>query len=215
MIMSFLPDAHVFLEFAGAAIILTLIPGPDMALFVGRAISQGKAAGLACIAGCTTGIIIQVFAVSVGLSALIIASPTAFFILKVAGSVYLLWLALQALLNRSNFFVDGKKQKKLSVKRNYLTGLAINLLNPKVLLFNLTFLPQFVDALDPHAPEKIFFLGASFIPISLPFTVSMVLAADKFARAIKENPHFVRILDFLMAGIFTAFAVRLLVTEVK
>jgi len=70
-------------------------------------------------------------------------------------------------------------------------------------------------AAEGHAPGKIFFLGAFFIPISLPFTVSMVLAADKFARTLKENPHFVRILDFLMAGIFTAFAVRLLVTEVK
>lgn len=213
--MSFLPDGHVFIEFAGAAIILTLIPGPDMALFVGRAISQGKAAGLACIAGCTTGIIIQVVAVSIGLSALIIASPMAFFILKVAGSIYLLWLASQALRNRSHFFLEKSHQKKQSMKLNYLTGLGINLLNPKVLLFNMTFLPQFVNASDPHAAQKIFFLGASFVPISLPFTVSMVLAADGFANTIKKNPHFVRILDFFMAGIFIAFALRLLVTEGK
>lgn len=210
--MSFLPDGHVFLEFAGAAIILTLIPGPDMALFVGRAISQGKAAGLACIAGCITGIIIQVVAVSIGLSALIIASPTAFFILKVAGSMYLLWLALQALRNHSNFFLEKGNQKKQSMRLNYLTGLGINLLNPKVLLFNMTFLPQFVDSSDPYAAQKIFFLGVSFIPISLPFTVSMVLAADGFAKTIKKNPHFVRLLEFLMAGIFIAFAMRLLIT---
>lgn len=213
--MSFLPDGRVFLEFAGAAIILTLIPGPDMALFVGRAISQGKLAGLACICGCITGIIIQVFAVSIGLSALIIASPKAFFVLKLAGSFYLLWLAFQALCNRSNFFLVRNRSKKFSFKRNYLTGLGINLLNPKVLLFNITFLPQFVDAADPYAPQKIFILGLSFIPISLPFTVSMVLAANRFAKMIKHNPLFVRLLDFLMAGIFTAFAVRLLIGEVK
>lgn len=213
--MAFLPDGHVFLEFAGAAIILTLIPGPDMALFVGRAISQGKSAGLACISGCITGIVIQVSAVSIGLSALIIASPVSFFILKVAGSLYLLWLAFQALCHRSNFLLERDKQKKSSFKRNYLAGLGINLLNPKVLLFNITFLPQFVNAADPYAGQKIFVLGLSFIPISLPLTVSMVMAADRFAKVIKENPLFVRLLDFLMAGIFTAFAVRLLVSEVK
>lgn len=213
--MSFLPDGRVFLEFASAAIILTLIPGPDMALFVGRAISQGKWAGLSCIFGCITGIVIQVSAVSIGLSALIIASPIAFFILKVAGSLYLLWLAFQALCNRSNFFLERNKQKKSGFKRNYLAGLGINLLNPKVLLFNITFLPQFVDAGEPYAPQKILILGLSFIPISLPLTVSMVMAADRFAKAIKENPLLVRLLDFLMAGIFTAFAVRLLMSKVK
>ncbi|WP_297322606.1 LysE family translocator [uncultured Bartonella sp.] len=213
--MSFLPDGRVFLEFASAAIILTLIPGPDMALFVGRAISQGKGAGLACIFGCITGIVIQVSAVSIGLSALIIASPIAFFILKVAGSLYLLWLAFQALCNRSNFFLERNKQKKSGFKRNYLAGLGINLLNPKVLLFNITFLPQFVDAGEPYALQKILILGLSFIPMSLPFTVSMVMAADRFAKAIKKNPLLVRLLDFLMAGIFTAFAVRLLMSKVK
>lgn len=213
--MSFLPDWHVFVQFAGAAIILTLIPGPDMALFVGRSIAQGRMAGFACILGCSTGIMIQVVAVAIGLSALIVASPTAFFLLKIMGAVYLLWLAFQAIRKGSSFALDNQKQARQSFKRNYLTGLGINLLNPKVILFNMTFLPQFVQAADPSAPEKILFLGLAFIPISLPFTVTMVLAADRFANLLKQNPLYVRILDWLMAGIFTAFAIRLLATQAK
>lgn len=210
--MAFLPNWHVFMQFASATIILTLIPGPDMALFVGRSISQGKVAGLSCISGCITGIAIQVIGVSIGLSALIITSPFLFFLLKVLGTLYLLWLALQAIRNQSNFSLEQKKETRLSFKRNYLSGLCINLLNPKVLLFNITFLPQFVDAVDPYAPQKILILGLSFIPISLPITVSMVLAADKFASLLKKNPRYVRMLDFMIAGVFIASALRLLVT---
>lgn len=213
--VSWLPDWHIFLQFAGAAIILTLIPGPDMALFVGRSIAQGKKAGFSCVLGCINGIIIQVIAVSIGLSALIVASPMAFLLLKILGAVYLLWLAFQAIRNKSSFSLNQDRQARQSFRKNYLTGLCINLLNPKVLLFNITFLPQFVNAADPYASGKVLFLGLSFIPISLPFTITMVLAADKFAKFLKKNPRYVRCLDFLMAGIFTAFALRLLATQAK
>lgn len=213
--MIFLPDWHVFLQFAGAAIILILIPGPDMALIIGRAISQGKMAGAACVLGCYTSIFIQVISVAIGLSALIIASPTGFFILKASGAIYLLWLAFQALRHGSKFSIDMGGKQKQSLRRNYLAGFWMDLLNPKVLLFNMTFLPQFVQASDPAAAQKLLFLGLAFIPISLPFTFLMLFAADKLAAILKQNPIYTRVLDWVMAGIFIAFAVRLIATQAK
>ncbi|EJF90989.1 LysE family translocator [Bartonella tamiae] len=213
--MTFLPDWLTFIQFAGAVIILTLIPGPDMVLFVSRSIAQGKAAGFACIFGCSTGIIIQVIAVSIGLSALIIASPTAFLVLKISGALYLLWLAIKTIRHKSGFTLHQTQKAPLSFKRNFLTALGINLLNPKVLLFNMTFLPQFVHATDPYAGAKILFLGLSFIPIGFPINAVMVFAAHQFASLLKKNPLYVRILDWVSAGIFTAFALRLLATQTK
>jgi threonine/homoserine/homoserine lactone efflux protein len=94
--------------------------------------------------------------------------------------------------------------------RNWATGIGINLLNPKIILFFMTFLPQFVSAHDPHAPGKLFFLGFLFIALSVPITVPMVLAADGFASLLKKSPRVTRITDYLFAGVFSAFALKIL-----
>lgn len=213
--MTFLPEWSIFLKFALYSIILALIPGPDLTLFISRSILHGAKAGFACLLGAYSGIFIHVIAVSIGLSALIIASPTAFFILKWLGAAYLVWLAVQLFLNRSTFKLDMDKGKTISFKKNYLTGLMSNLLNPKVILFNMTFLPQFVSVSDPHAAGKLVFLGLSFIPVSVPFMVAAIIAADRVAKALKENPHFIRGLNWLMGVMFMGFALKLLSTHAK
>jgi len=211
--MSFLPESFTLLQFIGAVVVISLIPGPDMTLFVGRAIMQGRGAGLACVMGTSSGIVLHVIGVVLGLSALILAAPHVFFMLKVAGAAYLLWLAGQALRRRSTFSLEGERGKKLRLWQNYFAGLATNLLNPKIILFNMTFLPQFVSHSDPDASNKLLFLGLSFIPISLFLTVPMILAADRFAQALKAKPQIIRSLDWLMAGLFATFAMRLILAE--
>src|SRR5690606_2698186 len=136
-----IPDPSIVLQFAAAVFVVAITPGPDMTLFVGRALSQGRAAGLACMTGAMTGIMIHTLLVSLGLSALIVASPQAFFVLKVAGAGYLIWLAVQAIRRGSAFSPDARPQKPGSFFRNWATGLTINLLNPKIVLFFMTFLP--------------------------------------------------------------------------
>jgi len=211
--MIFLPDGFILLQFISAVVVISLIPGPDMTLFVGRAIVQGRAAGLACVMGTSSGIIIHVMAVVLGLSALIVAAPQLFFMLKVVGAVYLLWLAWQTLRHKSYPYVGGEKTRQQHFWQNYLSGLTTNLLNPKIILFNMTFLPQFVSGSDPHAASKLLFLGLSFIPISLIFTIPMILAADHFARFLKEKPQIMRLVDWVLACLFITFAVRLLFDE--
>ena len=213
--MSFLPDFSTILQFAVAVIIIAITPGPDMTLFVGRALSEGRKSGFACMAGALTGCMIHTTLVAFGLSALIIASPQAFLALKIGGAGYLVWLALQAVMKGSAFSPDTRPRASRSMLQNWATGIGINLLNPKIILFFMTFLPQFVSANDPNAPGKLFFLGFLFILISLPITSSMVVAADRFAGLLRKSPRVTRIVDWLFAGIFSAFALKILTAQAR
>jgi threonine/homoserine/homoserine lactone efflux protein len=210
--MTFIPDLSTILQFALATIVITLTPGPDMTLFVGRALSSGRAAGFACFFGATAGILVHTSLVALGLSALIVAAPAAFFALKIAGAGYLLWLAFNALRHGSAFSPSSAKGPERTLFKHWATGLGINLLNPKIVIF---FLPQFVSAGDPGASGKLFFLGLLFIAIAIPMTIPMIVAADSFAGLLKKSPKVTRIIDYLFAGIFSAFAVKILLTNAK
>lgn len=214
--MEFLPTTATLVQFAVATFIIAITPGPDMTLFVGRALSEGRAAGFACMLGAMTGIVVHTALVALGLSALIVASPQAFLALKLVGALYLVWLAWQAIRHGSAFSPGtGEKRARRSFFANWATGLGINLLNPKIILFFMTFLPQFVSASDPDAPAKLFFLGALFIPLSLPITVPMVIAADSFSALLKRSPRVTRVIDYVFAGVFSAFALRILMTQTR
>lgn len=213
--MSFVPDLSVFLQFAVATFIIAITPGPDMTLFVGRALSEGRAAGFACMLGAMTGVLVHTTMVALGLSALIVASPQAFLVLKLFGAGYLVWLAWQAIRHGSAFSPEKQAGKSRSLWQNWATGLGINLMNPKVILFFMTFLPQFVSASDPHAPGKLFFLGLLFIPLSLPVTAPMVIAADGFSKLLRKTPTVTRVIDYLFAGVFTAFAIKILTAQAR
>ncbi|WP_208442051.1 LysE family translocator [Bartonella raoultii] len=211
--MAFFPEWPILIQFSIASLILALIPGPDMMLSIGRTITQNKKAGIMCALGSATGFAIQVTGVALGLSALIFASPRAFVFLKFAGAFYLLWFAIQTLRKHSTFSIEQTPSQYKSSKRNYLAGIGINLLNPKVILFNVTFLPQFINANDPMATQKLFILGLSYIPISLPITISTVFIAHKLFQSLKQNTLYMRFFNWLIAGTFTSFAIHLLITE--
>lgn len=213
--MQYIPDATIFVQFAIATFVIAITPGPDMTLFVGRALSNGRGAGLACMFGAMTGILIHTAMVALGLSALIVASPEAFLVLKVFGAGYLLWLAYQAIRHGSAFSPESAAGRQRTLFENWATGLGINLLNPKIILFFMTFLPQFVAASDPHAPGKLFVLGLLFIPLSLPVTIPMVLAADGFSKMLHKTPTVTRMLDYLFAGVFSAFAIKILTAQAR
>jgi threonine/homoserine/homoserine lactone efflux protein len=213
--MQFIPDYAILAQYAVAVMIIAITPGPDMTLFVGRALSEGRAAGLACMFGALTGCLIHTTLVVVGLSALIVASPQAFLVLKVVGAGYLVWLAYQAIRHGSAFNPESRKGAGHSLFQNWATGVGINLLNPKIILFFMTFLPQFVAVDDPHASSKLFFLGFMFVAVSTPITIPMVLAADKFAGLLRKSARVTRVVDYLFAGVFSAFAIKILTAQAK
>lgn len=213
--MSFVPDFTTIAQFAVATFVIAITPGPDMTLFVGRALAQGRAAGFACMFGAMTGILVHTVLVAVGLSALIVASPAAFLALKVFGAGYLVWLAWQAIRHGSAFSPEARADGGRSLVKNWATGLGINLMNPKIILFFMTFLPQFVSSDDPDASAKLLFLGVLFIPLALPITVPMVIAADGFAKLLRKSPKVTRVVDYLFAGVFSAFALKILTAQAR
>jgi threonine/homoserine/homoserine lactone efflux protein len=213
--MSFVPDLSVLIQFSIATIILAITPGPDMTLFVSRTLNQGRVAGFASMAGALCGTLVHTTLVVVGISALIVASPTAFFVLKIFGAGYLVFLAWQALTKGSAFSPEQKGGPQVSLFRAWAAGLGVNLLNPKIILFFMTFLSQFVSAHDPHAPGKLFFLGFMFVVLSIPVTAPMVFAAEKFSAAMKASPKITRVVDYMLAGVFSAFALKILTAQAK
>ncbi len=213
--MNFLPDINILLAFSLAALVLAITPGPDMTLFIGRTLNSGRTAGVLSLIGASIGGLVHTLAAVVGLSALLAASPAAFWVLKLVGAVYLLWLAWSAIRSQSVIdFSAAPRSHRASPLRTVLTGIAVNVLNPKVVIFFLTFLPQFVSADDPNAPAIMLFLGLWFVVFTFPMLVGLIFAADKFASALMRKPKIARAIDWLFATIFAAFAVRILLTEV-
>ena len=203
-------DAASLVPFSLAVVVIALTPGPDMTFFLGRALTRGRAAGLAALAGATTGVLIHTILVAVGLSALIVAAPRLFLALKIGGALYLIWLAVQAIRHGSALSLPAGSGRPERLVATWATGVGINLLNPKVALFFMTFLPQFVVAGDPDATARLLTLGAVFVVICTAICLPMVLAAERFSTAMRANPRIARAIDWLCASIFTAFAARLL-----
>jgi threonine/homoserine/homoserine lactone efflux protein len=209
--MDFVPSLPVLAAYVAAVLVLTFTPGPDMTLFLGKALRQGRREGMASMFGAMTGSAIHTMLVALGLSALIAASATAFFVLKVVGALYLLWLAVDAVRNGSALNVDTSAVvQRESALAAWAKGLAVNLSNPKVIMFFVTFLPQFVSAGDPHATGKLIFLGLGTVVISAPICALMVAFAARLSSALKRSPRLMRAIDWLFAGVFGAFAVRLI-----
>ena len=213
--MDFLPSLPIILAFGLASALLAVTPGPDMTLFLGQTVAQGRRAGMAALAGAVTGLLVHTLFAAIGLSALLAASPSGFLALKVVGALYLLWLAVEALRHGSAFAVEGGEAARARIGRVFLKGLTINLLNPKIIVFFVTFLPQFVSAEDPHAAGKLFFLGLYFVALCAPICVLLILSADSIAAVLRRSPQATRVVDYLFAGVMGAFALKLLAAQAR
>ncbi len=208
--MTFLPAPEILLAFTAACLLLILTPGPDMTFFLGQTLTAGRARGLAAMFGACLGLVMHSMLAAFGLSALLVASATAFTVIKVAGAFYLVWLGVQAIRHGSALTLKKGAGRTKSVAQVFLLGIGINLLNPKIVMFFLTFLPQFVSVADPHAPEKLLFFGLYFIVLSIPICGAMILMADRFTGAMRRSPRAMRIFDWMFAGVMGTFALRLL-----
>ena len=208
--MNLVPDPHVLLAFTLAGVVLIVTPGPDMALFLGQTLTAGRARGFAAMLGVITGVVLHSLIAAFGLSALLAASVVAFTALKIAGVAYLVWLAIGALRRGSALTLRNEAATRRPLGQVYLMGLGCNLLNPKIIMFFVTFLPQFVSAFDPHAGAKLMFLGLYYVALSVSIYAVLILPAVRFTAAIRRSPRAMRVIDYLFAGVMGAFAVRLL-----
>jgi threonine/homoserine/homoserine lactone efflux protein len=214
-IMTFLPDLATLLAYSVASILLFITPGPDMSLWLSKTIGGGRGAGVAAMAGTNVGCVVHTLLAAFGVSALIAASATGFLILKMVGALYLLWLAVDALRNGSSLNVKTAERSKASPFASFLMGVTVNLTNPKVVLFFITFLPQFVSVDDPHVTGKLLFLGLYFVLINTPLAFLVILGAESLVKWLQARPKVLRGVDYSFAGVFAFFAVRLVFTQGK
>lgn len=208
--MTILPEPAILAAFVAASLILIVTPGPDMTLFLGQTINGGRARGFASMLGATAGLLVHSMLAAFGLSALLVASATAFTALKVIGAGYLLWLAVQAIRHGSSLSLRPGGPVRGGLGRAFAMGLTVNLLNPKIVMFFLTFLPQFVSASDPEAPARLLMLGLLYTLLTPPVCAPMILGAERFAATMRNSPRLMRAFDWSFAGLMGAFAARLL-----
>ena len=213
--MDFIPSLSTLLVFSGASLLLALTPGPDMTLSISRALAQGKKSALFVVLGTTLGVVVHTCLVAFGISALITASPVAFTVLKTGGAAYLLWLAIQAIRFGSSLSVKKVDAAKGTPFANISNGFWVNLLNPKVIIFFMTFLPQFVTAGDPAVTQKLLFFGFLFIIVGMPVNTLVVLASDRLASWLQNNRKVLRGMDYTFAGVFSIFAAKILLTHAR
>jgi threonine/homoserine/homoserine lactone efflux protein len=210
--LGFVPDLPVLLAYSLTCFILFVTPGPDMSLFLAKTLSGGRRHGIAAMAGALTGCCVHTLLAALGLSALLAASESAFTGLKIVGALYLGWMAYDAIRNGSSLSVREGEARPRAVWRTYLLGVGINLTNPKIVLFFVTFLPQFVSASDPDAAGKLVFLGLYFVAFSVPLALAMILGAERLVGWLKARPSVLRGIDYVFGGVFGLFAVKMLLT---
>jgi len=189
---------------------LVLTPGPNMIYLVSRSITQGRAAGLVSLLGVAAGFLVYLAAAVAGLSAIFARVPVAYATLKIAGALYLLYLAWQALRPGGTAVFAPKELPADGPRRLFLMGMVTNLLNPKIAVLYVSLLPQFIDPDRGSVALQSLALGGIQITIALTLNCVIVLTAGTLATFLGRRPGWVRTQRYLMGSVLGALAVRLL-----
>jgi threonine/homoserine/homoserine lactone efflux protein len=210
-----MPAFHDLWLFVLAGLLLNLTPGPDLAYIAARSAAGGFRQGVAATLGITTGCVVHTLAAAAGLSVLLATSATAFAVVKWVGAAYLAWLGARMLWTARRALPDesGAALLAASELRIFREGVLINVLNPKVALFFLAFLPQFVDASSPSAQLAFLMLGTLFNVNSLFVNLPVAWLAAHATRRGRASPRLVRLIRSALGALFVVLAVRLAVAE--
>ena len=192
-----MPDINAIVTFAIASLALLLIPGPAVIYVLNRSVSDGREAGLAAVAGLELGNLVHVIAASVGLSAVLATSATAFNVVKWLGAGYLIFVGLRTLATRPQMIES--LSTSVSRRRSFLQGIVVNALNPKVALFFLSYLPQFIDADNGAAWSQALILGIIFVAIGCLTDGTYALAASAL-RSVLVNGRSLPFIQRYVAG---------------
>jgi threonine/homoserine/homoserine lactone efflux protein len=199
--------------FLGAAILLTLSPGPDNMLVLSVGMARGRLRGVAFGLGCALGCLSHTLLAVVGVSALIAASPLAFTALKVCGGLYLAWLGIAALRSRGGPGVAKAEDVMESPRRLFFKGVFANAINPKVALFFLSFLPQFVAAQRGDANLQTLFLGLAFTAQAAVLFGLLGFFSGSVGAWLQRRPRAGMWLDRVAGVIFIALGLRLIISR--
>lgn len=198
------------LLFSGAALLLVLSPGPNMIYLISRSICQGRAAGVVSLFGVMVGFVVHMVAAAAGLSAVFIAVPFAYELLKWAGAAYLMWLAWQSLKPGAGSPFEAQDLPIDSNRRLFLTGFLTNLFNPKAVVFYLSLFPQFVSPEQGSVFVQSLILGSLQISISFVVNLIIALSAAGLAAWFARNPLWLKVQRYIMGGVLAGLSIRLL-----
>ena len=196
-------DPALLVAFIGAGLLLNLTPGADFVFVSASGIAGGPRMGMAAALGINIGVAVHVGMAAAGLSALLIAYPAAYDVIRYAGAAYLVWLAIQAWRAAGDL---GEGRAAQSVWRAVRRGFVTNVLNPKTALFIFAFIPQFTDPAIGPVALQILLLGAIFLVVGFAFSLSLGAAAGLFAHVLKARA---KLLGRVSAVMFGGLAARL------
>jgi threonine/homoserine/homoserine lactone efflux protein len=200
--------------FVAAGLLLNITPGPDTAYIVGRSVQLGWRAGAAAALGIGAGCLVHIVAAAVGLSALLAASSAAFVIVKYAGAAYLCYVGLRMLFVRGRVSAVGPRAEITTITAVFWQGAVTNALNPKVALFFLAFLPQFVDAAAPNKPLAFLLLGLLFDVNGTIWNLGVAGFAARLGGALRSSAMSIWI-NRTLGGLFVYLGVRLALFELR
>jgi threonine/homoserine/homoserine lactone efflux protein len=191
------------------AIGMVLTPGPNMIYLVSRSISQGPKAGLISLCGVALGLVIYMLCAAFGITALLFAVPYAYDVLRLAGAAYLLWLAWQAVRPGGQSPFRVRDLPKDRPRKLFLMGFLTALLNPKIAVFYLSLLPQFIDPSRGDVFSQSLLLGALQVMTSVSVNTLIVLGASSISLFLGRNPFWMTLQRWLMGTVLAGFAVRM------
>jgi len=200
---------HDFGLFLGAGILLNLTPGPDTVYILGRSIAHGRRAGVASAFGICVGSVFHTCAAALGLSAFLATSAWAFSAVKLAGAAYLIFLGLRALLQRGHDLSLPANFKQNNPAAAFRQGILTNILNPKVALFFLAFLPQFIDSTAPSKMAAFLILGFTFVTTGTIWCLLLALFASAFSERLRGNATVAAMLNRAVGTLFVFLGLRL------
>lgn len=209
-------DLNYWLVFLSAAFVLNIAPGPDLLFIFTKTISGGKKVGIAASLGVCTGALFHVIIAAIGLSAILVTSATAFTVVKIIGVTYLLYLAYQTFNSSGvSFDIDNNKTKHIhteSALQAFKQGVLIDILNPKVAIFFMAFLPQFLREGHGSNSSQLLLLGLIVILVAVFVEAIFVLFASKISRQFRENPKYNQWLNRVVGTVFIALGIKLAVS---
>jgi RhtB (resistance to homoserine/threonine) family protein len=202
---------HEFGLFLATGVLLNLTPGPDTLYILGRSIAHGRRAGVASALGISVGSLFHTCAAALGLSAFLATSAWAFTAVKLAGAAYLIFLGVRALLERSRDLAIPSRFTQDDAAAAFRQGILTNILNPKVALFFLAFLPQFIDSTTPSKTAAFLILGLTFVTTGTIWCLVLAWFASGFSARLRGNATVAALLNRIVGSVFIFLGVRLAV----
>jgi RhtB (resistance to homoserine/threonine) family protein len=207
-------SASYWALFLSAAIAINITPGPDMIYILSRTIAQGRKIGIASSFGVCSGALVHIFAAAFGLSAILATSAMAFSVIKYVGAAYLVYLGIQALRSKGvSFEIPVEKQVQSTFWTAFRQGALIDILNPKVAIFFMAFLPQFVRPELGHTSAQILILGFLVNLVGVVIESFLVLTAAQTTNFFRNNSHFSTLIDRVLGSVFIGLGIRLAFTK--